>query len=36
LVPVRALDAHQIPTDARQSLLQDAFLRRCDLEWKPV
>ena len=36
LVPVRALDAHDIPVDPRQTLLQDAFLRRCDLEWKPV
>jgi branched-subunit amino acid aminotransferase/4-amino-4-deoxychorismate lyase len=36
LVPVRALDAHQIPTDARQSLLQDAFLRRCEREWASV
>lgn len=36
LVPVRALDSQIIPTEARQSCLQDAFLRCCEREWEPV
>jgi branched-subunit amino acid aminotransferase/4-amino-4-deoxychorismate lyase len=36
LVPVRALDSQAVPIEARQSCLQDAFLRRCEREWEPV
>jgi len=33
---VRALDSQAVPIEARQSCLQDAFLRRCEREWEPV
>ena len=36
LVPVRALDSQAVPIEARQSRLQEAFLRRCEREWEPV
>lgn len=36
LVPVRAIDSQNVPTDSRQSRLQEAFLRCCEREWEPV
>jgi aminodeoxychorismate lyase len=36
LVPVRALDSLNVPTEARQSRLQEAFQRCCEREWEPV
>ena len=36
LIPVRALDSLNVPTEARQSRLQEAFQRCCEREWEPV
>ena len=36
LIPVRALDSQNVPTEARQSRLQEAFQRCCEREWEPV
>ena len=36
LVPVQAMDSQNVPTDSRQSRLQEAFLRCCEREWEPV
>lgn len=36
LVPVEALDGHPVPTEPRQSPLQEAFLRRCEQEWELI